>query len=40
MFVAEVMELVELTPLRDDLVGIPGLTGLSTEKRKRLTIEV
>jgi energy-coupling factor transporter ATP-binding protein EcfA2/ABC-type multidrug transport system permease subunit len=40
MFVAEVMELVELTPLRDALVGLPGVTGLSTEQRKRLTIAV
>ena len=40
MFVVEVMELVELTPLRDALVGIPRVIGLSTEKRKRLTIAV
>ncbi|XP_057868467.2 ABC transporter G family member 39 [Cryptomeria japonica] len=40
MFVQEVMELVELTPLRDALVGLPGVTGLSTEQRKRLTIAV
>ncbi|GLJ30773.1 hypothetical protein SUGI_0610320 [Cryptomeria japonica] len=40
MFVQEVMELVELTPLRDALVGLPGSTGLSTEQRKRLTIAV
>ncbi|KAJ6407594.1 hypothetical protein OIU84_010975 [Salix udensis] len=40
MFVEEVMELVELTPLRDALVGLPGLDGLSTEQRKRLTIAV
>ena len=40
MFVVEVMELVELTPLRDALVGLPGVTGLSTEQRKRLTIAV
>ena len=38
MFVVEFMELVELTPLRDALVGLPGVTSLSTEKRKRLTI--
>ncbi|KAL0415301.1 UNVERIFIED_CONTAM: Pleiotropic drug resistance protein 1 [Sesamum latifolium] len=36
----EVMELVELTPLRGALVGLPGVTGLSTEQRKRLTIAV
>lgn len=39
-FVAEVMELVELTPLAGALVGIPGVDGLSTEQRKRLTIAV
>jgi ABC-type multidrug transport system ATPase subunit len=39
-FVEEVMDLVELQPLRDALVGLPGLTGLSTEQRKRLTIAV
>ncbi|KAG6387940.1 hypothetical protein SASPL_153136 [Salvia splendens] len=40
MFIDEVMELVELTPLRDSLVGLPGVNGLSTEQRKRLTIAV
>ncbi|KAE9459463.1 hypothetical protein C3L33_08630, partial [Rhododendron williamsianum] len=40
MFVDEVMELVELTPLREALVGLPGMSGLSTEQRKRLTIAV
>ncbi|XP_074562051.1 ABC transporter G family member 36-like isoform X3 [Curcuma longa] len=40
MFVEEVMELVELTSLRDALVGLPGVNGLSTEQRKRLTIAV
>ncbi|KAJ8445587.1 hypothetical protein Cgig2_012475 [Carnegiea gigantea] len=40
MFVDEVMELVELTPLRVALVGLPGVNGLSTEQRKRLTIAV
>ena len=34
------MELVELIPLRDSLVGLPGVDGLSTEQRKRLTIAV
>lgn len=34
------MELVELTPLRGALVGLPGVDGLSTEQRKRLTIAV
>ncbi|KAH9604838.1 hypothetical protein KSS87_022657 [Heliosperma pusillum] len=40
MFVEEVMELVELAPLRGALVGLPGVSGLSTEQRKRLTIAV
>ncbi|KAI7987443.1 Pleiotropic drug resistance protein 1 [Camellia lanceoleosa] len=40
MFVDEVMELVELTPLKEALVGLPGVNGLSTEQRKRLTIAV
>ncbi|KAJ0075710.1 hypothetical protein Patl1_34366 [Pistacia atlantica] len=40
MFTEEVMELVELKPLRQALVGLPGVNGLSTEQRKRLTIAV
>lgn len=40
MFVEEVMELIELKPLRNALVGLPGVDGLSTEQRKRLTIAV
>ncbi|CAO2824077.1 unnamed protein product [Amaranthus hypochondriacus] len=40
MFIEEVMELIELKPLRDALVGLPGIHGLSTEQRKRLTIAV
>ncbi|WRX12870.1 ABC transporter-like [Theobroma cacao] len=40
MFVEEVMELVELNLLRNSLVGLPGVDGLSTEQRKRLTIAV
>ncbi|KAI8024530.1 ABC transporter G family member 32 [Camellia lanceoleosa] len=39
-FVEEVMELVELTPLSGALVGLPGVDGLSTEQRKRLTIAI
>ncbi|KAH9312922.1 hypothetical protein KI387_027957 [Taxus chinensis] len=39
-FVEEIMQLVELENLRDALVGLPGVTGLSTEQRKRLTIAV
>nr|GLL46785.1 pleiotropic drug resistance protein 1-like [Ipomoea trifida] len=40
MFIEEVMDLVELTSLREALVGLPGVNGLSTEQRKRLTIAV
>lgn len=40
MFIEEVMELVELRSLRDAMVGLPGVSGLSTEQRKRLTIAV
>ncbi|OVA08561.1 ABC transporter-like [Macleaya cordata] len=40
IFVKEVMELVELDNLKDAIVGLPGITGLSTEQRKRLTIAV
>ncbi|WVZ66097.1 hypothetical protein U9M48_015371 [Paspalum notatum var. saurae] len=40
MFVEEVMSLVELDVLRDAMVGLPGVSGLSTEQRKRLTIAV
>ena len=39
-FVDEVMDLVELEPIKGSLVGVPGLTGLSVEQRKRLTIAV
>ncbi|EIE26053.1 ATP-binding cassette transporter [Coccomyxa subellipsoidea C-169] len=39
-FIHEVMELVELMPLRSALVGLPGTSGLSVEQRKRLTIAV
>ncbi|KAL5709532.1 ABC transporter G member 39 [Ranunculus cassubicifolius] len=40
MFVEEVMELVDLKSLRGALVGLPGVSGLSTEQRKRLTVAV
>ncbi|KAI3455370.1 hypothetical protein Pfo_012033 [Paulownia fortunei] len=40
MLVEKVMELIELTPLRGGLVGLPGVSGLSAEQRKRLTIAV
>ncbi|XP_076956671.1 pleiotropic drug resistance protein 3-like [Bidens hawaiensis] len=39
-FVEEVLETVELNAIKDALVGIPGVSGLSTEQRKRLTIAV
>ncbi|EEF48302.1 ATP-binding cassette transporter, putative [Ricinus communis] len=40
LFIEEVMNLVELSPLREALVGLPGVNGLSVEQRKRLTIAV
>ncbi|XP_076892789.1 pleiotropic drug resistance protein 1-like [Bidens hawaiensis] len=40
MFVDEVMDLVELNTIKDALVGLPSVNGLSTEQRKRLTIAV
>lgn len=36
----EVLETIELDGIKDSLVGIQGLNGLSTEQRKRLTIAV
>ncbi|KAI3417297.1 Protein kinase domain-containing protein [Psidium guajava] len=39
-FVDEVLETIELDGIKDSLVGIPGVSGLSTEQRKRLTIAV
>ncbi|KAK9156688.1 hypothetical protein Scep_003262 [Stephania cephalantha] len=40
MFVEEVMTLLELNPIKNALVGQPGVDGLSLEQRKRLTIAV
>jgi ABC-type multidrug transport system ATPase subunit len=40
MFIEEVIELLELHLVRNFLVGLPGIDGLSTEQRKRLTIAV
>ncbi|XP_010254255.1 PREDICTED: ABC transporter G family member 39-like isoform X3 [Nelumbo nucifera] len=40
LFIEAVMELVELTPLREALVGLPNLNGLMIDQRKRLTIAV
>jgi ABC-type multidrug transport system ATPase subunit len=39
-FVNEVLETIELDGIKDSLVGMPGVCGLSTEQRKRLTIAV
>ncbi|RXH88665.1 hypothetical protein DVH24_000264 [Malus domestica] len=40
IFVGQVMQLVELDNLKDALVALPGVSGLLTEQRKRLTIAV
>ncbi|WCJ20352.1 ABC transporter G family member 39 [Euphorbia peplus] len=40
LLVEQVMELVELDTLREAIVGLPGVNGLSVEQRKRLTIAV
>ncbi|CAM0879784.1 unnamed protein product [Alopecurus aequalis] len=40
MFIDQVMELVELTGLKNSMVGLAGATGLSAEQRKRLTMAV
>ncbi|XP_076882997.1 ABC transporter G family member 39-like [Bidens hawaiensis] len=40
IFVDELMEVVELHPLRNAMVGLPGVNGLTIEQRKRLTIAV
>ncbi|KAI3509212.1 hypothetical protein L1887_24319 [Cichorium endivia] len=39
-FIEEILETVELYDIKDSLVGVPGVSGLSTEQRKRLTIAV
>ncbi|XP_058092596.1 pleiotropic drug resistance protein 3-like [Magnolia sinica] len=39
-FVNEVLETIELDEIKDTLVGIPGISGLSIEQRKRLTFGV
>lgn len=36
----QVLELVDMQGLRNGLVGMPGISGLSVEQRKRLTIAV
>ncbi|KAL2332427.1 hypothetical protein Fmac_020008 [Flemingia macrophylla] len=39
-FIEEIIELVELNRIRNSLVGLPGVNGLSTEQPKRLTIAI
>ncbi|XP_024196912.1 pleiotropic drug resistance protein 3 isoform X1 [Rosa chinensis] len=39
-FVNEVLETIELDGIKDSLVGMAGVGGLSTEQRKRLTLAV
>ena len=39
-FVNAVLETIELYGIKDALVGVPGINGLSKEQRKRLTIAV
>lgn len=36
----QVLETIELDEIKDALVGVTGVSGLSTEQRKRLTIAV
>ncbi|KAJ4900143.1 ABC-2 and Plant PDR ABC-type transporter family protein [Raphanus sativus] len=38
--VREVLETIELEGIKDSIVGLPGVSGLTTEQRKRLTIAV
>ncbi|XP_056863214.1 ABC transporter G family member 42-like isoform X1 [Raphanus sativus] len=38
--VREVLETIELEDIKDSIVGLPGVSGLTTEQRKRLTIAV
>ena len=39
-YVEEVIGIVELQPIQNKLVGMPKVSGLSVEQRKRLTIAV
>ena len=39
-FVNEVLHTIELDGIKDSLVGLPNISGLSTEQRKRLTIAI
>lgn len=36
----QVVETIELEEIKDSLVGVAGVSGLSTEQRKRLTVAV
>jgi len=38
--VNEVIHTIELDGVKDSLVGMPNISGLSTEQRKRLTIAI
>jgi len=38
--VNEVLETIELEEIKDSLVGVPGISGVTAEQRKRLTIAV
>ncbi|KAK9282226.1 hypothetical protein L1049_005140 [Liquidambar formosana] len=39
-FVSEVLQMIELDEIKDAIVGTPGVSGISTEQCKRLTIAV
>jgi ABC-type multidrug transport system ATPase subunit/ABC-type multidrug transport system permease subunit len=39
-FVKEILELVELDRISNAFVGVPGVSGLSVEQRKRLTLAI
>ncbi len=36
----QVLDIVELNPIQNKMVGIPKLSGLSVQERKRLSIAV
>ena len=38
--VLQVLDIVELNPIQNKMVGIPKLSGLSVQERKRLSIAV
>ncbi|KAF9591167.1 hypothetical protein IFM89_002122 [Coptis chinensis] len=39
-FVKAVLQTIELDGIKDSMVGVPGVTGISTEQRKKLIIAV